>query len=212
MQTHLSTALAIPLCFLLSAAAAAAPPTPGYNPSIPAEIMTPEKVETRIGTLKFFDGLPDEATVKAVYDNLDFARGMEAFLQFVPAASLEALREGAAKLGSQYPYQVVIMDQLLDSNPLFLTGNTDTVYASTIFDLERDGRVMLRYCDDEGAVSDAANPNGSVANVAGVRNARGNVMGLMPHPEHAVEAAIGGTDGAVVLGSLLDAVREGWSA
>ena len=79
-------------------------------------------------------------------------------------------------------------------------------------DLERDGRVMLRYCDDEGAVSDAANPNGSVANVAGVRNARGNVMGLMPHPEHAVEAAIGGTDGAVVLGSLLDAVREGWSA
>jgi phosphoribosylformylglycinamidine synthase len=77
--------------------------------------------------------------------------------------------------------------------------------------LESDGRVVLRYCEAGGAVSDTANPNGSVANVAGVRNARGNVMGLMPHPEHAVEAGIGGTDGAVVLGSLLDAVREGWS-
>ena len=143
MQTHLLTALAILFCFLLSAAAAAAPPTPGYNQSIPSEIMTPEKVETRIGTLKFFDGLPDDATVKAVYDNLDFARGMEAFLQFVPAASLEALREGAAKLGSQYPYQVIIMDQLLDSNPLFLTGNTDTVYAMSFLDLNRDGPTVV---------------------------------------------------------------------
>ena len=118
-------------------------PTPGYNQSIPTEIMTPEKVETRIGTLKFFDGLPDDATVKTVYDNLDFARGMEVFLQFVPAASLEALREGVAKLGSQYPYQVVIMDQLLDSNPLFLTGNTDTVYAMSFLDLERDGPTVV---------------------------------------------------------------------
>ena len=59
----------------------------------------------------------------------------------------------------------------------------------------------------------AANPNGAAANIAGVRNARGNVMGLMPHPEHAVEPAIGGTDGLVLLGSLVDAVaRRGGSA
>ena len=50
-----------------------------------------------------------------------------------------------------------------------------------------------------------------MANIAGVRNARGNVMGLMPHPEHAVEPRIGGTDGLVVLGSLFDAVHEGGS-
>jgi phosphoribosylformylglycinamidine synthase len=69
------------------------------------------------------------------------------------------------------------------------------------------GQVVLRYCDADGAVTAAANPNGSVGNVAGVRNARGNVMGLMPHPEHAVEALLsGGTDGQVVLGSLVDAV------
>ena len=73
-------------------------------------------------------------------------------------------------------------------------------------ELERSGQIVLRYCEPDGSVTAAANPNGAVANIAGVRNARGNVMGLMPHPEHAVEPAIGGTDGLVLLGSLVDAV------
>jgi len=74
-------------------------------------------------------------------------------------------------------------------------------------------QIMLRYCDPDGSVTAAANPNGAAANIAGVRNARGNVMGLMPHPEHAVEPAIGGTDGLVLLGSLVDAVsRRGGSS
>jgi len=75
--------------------------------------------------------------------------------------------------------------------------------------LEARGQVMLRYCDASGAVVESANPNGAVANVAGIRNERGNVMGLMPHPEHAVEASIGGTDGTVILGSLVDALGVG---
>ncbi len=78
--------------------------------------------------------------------------------------------------------------------------------------LEREGGIALRYCDAQGRVDAAANPNGSLANTAGVRNARGNVLGLMPHPEHAVEAEIGGTDGRVLLGSLIDAVRGGGAA
>jgi phosphoribosylformylglycinamidine synthase len=61
--------------------------------------------------------------------------------------------------------------------------------------LEAEGRVALRY---------VRNPNGSLADVAGVANERGNVLGLMPHPEHAVEARLGGEDGRVLLGSLLD--------
>jgi phosphoribosylformylglycinamidine synthase len=72
--------------------------------------------------------------------------------------------------------------------------------------LEASGRVVLRYCEPDGSVTAGANPNGAAANIAGIRNARGNVMGLMPHPEHAVEPAIGGTDGLVLLGSLVDAV------
>jgi phosphoribosylformylglycinamidine synthase len=67
----------------------------------------------------------------------------------------------------------------------------------------------LRYCDARGEVTPEANPNGALANVAGVCNARGNVFGLMPHPEHAVDALFGGEDGKAILGSLVDAVRGG---
>jgi phosphoribosylformylglycinamidine synthase len=75
--------------------------------------------------------------------------------------------------------------------------------------LEARGQVFLRYCDATGAAAPEANPNGSLANIAGICNEAGNVFGLMPHPEHAVEAKIGGTDGAVLLGSLIDAVAAG---
>ena len=72
--------------------------------------------------------------------------------------------------------------------------------------LDAAGRVVLRYCTPGGDVTEAANPNGSVANIAGICNAAGNVMGLMPHPEHAVEGLTGGSDGGVLLGSLIDFV------
>ncbi len=70
--------------------------------------------------------------------------------------------------------------------------------------LAAGNQIVLRYCSAEGGVTEAANPNGSVANIAGICNAAGNVMGLMPHPEHAVEGLTGGSDGCVLLGSLLD--------
>ena len=72
--------------------------------------------------------------------------------------------------------------------------------------LEDSGRILLRYCDADGEVNPEANPNGSIANVAGIISEQGNVLGLMPHPEHAVEPLIGGTDGLAILGSMLDAV------
>jgi phosphoribosylformylglycinamidine synthase I len=65
--------------------------------------------------------------------------------------------------------------------------------------LEQSGQVVLRYEE---------NPNGSVAAIAGVANEAGTVFGLMPHPEHAVDPLLGSADGALVLGSLVDAVRE----
>ena len=65
--------------------------------------------------------------------------------------------------------------------------------------LEANGQVVLRYDD---------NPNGSLADVAGVVNAGGNVMGLMPHPEHAVDPLLGSTDGALILRGLIAAARE----
>lgn len=84
-----------------------------------------------------------------------------------------------------------------------------TAPASVLREMEDRGQILLRYCDAEGQVSAASNPNGSVADIAGITNERGNVLGLMPHPEHAVEAQIGGTDGLVLLGSMLDFVVGG---
>jgi phosphoribosylformylglycinamidine synthase len=75
-------------------------------------------------------------------------------------------------------------------------------------ELERAGQVVLRYVDGAGLPSAAANPNGSLANIAGITNARANVMGLMPHPEHAVEPGVGGEDGLALLGSLVDHCRS----
>ena len=118
-------------------------PTPNYNTHIPAKIMTPDKVETRIGTLEFFDGIPTKKTAELVYDNLDFLRGVETFLNGVPAASLEGLRLGQAELGATECHQVVVFDDLMDSNPLWLTGNTDTVYCSVFLDLKKDGPTVV---------------------------------------------------------------------
>jgi phosphoribosylformylglycinamidine synthase I len=67
-------------------------------------------------------------------------------------------------------------------------------------ELEANGQIVLRYAAGE-------NPNGAVDDVAGVRNAAGNVFGLMPHPEHAVDPLLGSADGALILGSLVDAAR-----
>ena len=97
-----------------------------YNTEIPDFILTPDQVETRIGTLNFFDGIPTKETAKLVYDNLDFLRGIETFLNGIPATSIEGIRRGLASLGAESSNQVVVFDQLMDSNPLFLTGNTST--------------------------------------------------------------------------------------
>jgi phosphoribosylformylglycinamidine synthase I len=72
----------------------------------------------------------------------------------------------------------------------------------TLDALESAGRVVLRYCDAEGAVTAAANPNGSERGIAGIVNEAGNVLGLMPHPERAAEDEVGGSDGLRLFRSL----------
>jgi hypothetical protein len=78
-----------------------------------------------------------------VYDYLDFSRAMEAFLNGIPAASIEALRLGAASLGAKNSNQVLYFDELMDSKALFLTGNTSTVYAIPFLDLKKDGPTVV---------------------------------------------------------------------
>jgi phosphoribosylformylglycinamidine synthase len=78
----------------------------------------------------------------------------------------------------------------------------------TLDRLEDAGQVAFRYCRADGAVTADANPNGSARNIAGVYNATKNVLGLMPHPENATDAALGSTDGAKLFGGLVDAVAR----
>lgn len=73
----------------------------------------------------------------------------------------------------------------------------------TISHLEASGRVVFRYCEADGRVTDAANPNGSLNNIAGVCNEGRNVVGLMPHPERACESPLGSADGLVILESVV---------
>ena len=120
--------MSLSILLLLSVSAAAlAQNSPGYNTKIPESIMTPDKVETRIGTLEFFDGIPTKETAALLYDNLDFLRGVETFLNGIPATSVEGIRLGMERLGLKNSNQALIFDELMDSNPLFLTGNTSTV-------------------------------------------------------------------------------------
>jgi hypothetical protein len=123
--------------------AAGGPPTPSYNNKIPEQILTPDKVETRLGTLNFVDGVPTTETTQKVYDNLDFLRGVEVFLNFIPAASIEATRLGNVERGAIKSNQAVIYDQLLDSSTLMLTANTDTVYLFGFLDLEAGGPTVV---------------------------------------------------------------------
>ena len=79
-----------------------------------------------------------------------------------------------------------------------VVGNIDRI--------EGNGQVVLRYADAAGNVTPEINPNGSINNIAGIVNERGNVMGMMPHPERASDLAMGSTDGLFVFQSMLNAL------
>ncbi len=112
-----------------------------FQTPTPPGIAVPDSIETPLGTLTFRDGFPDEASAKALFDNLDFQRAVQAFLLGVPAVSQVANRAAFADLGE--PNSVVpIFEQLLDSRTLVLTGNDNTVYSWAWIDLS-DGPLVV---------------------------------------------------------------------
>ncbi len=90
------------------------------------------------------------------------------------------------------------------SIPIAHQGGNYICDETTLKTLEHNGRVILRYCDNNGDVTPAANPNGSLNNIAGIINERGNVAGMMPHPERAVESVLGSEDGIRILKSVIE--------
>jgi len=79
---------------------------------------------------------------------------------------------------------------------------------ATLAQLEEEGRVLFRYCDTTGQTTDAANPNGSARNIAGIINPAGNVLGMMPHPERSCEVLLGSADGNLIFQSIIDSCRD----
>ena len=110
---------------------------------IPHGILTPDQVETSIGTLSFMDGAPLPQTVEKVYENLDRMRGVDVFLKCIPAASVRQLMLGPAEIGAKDYNQVIITESLMDSKPLFLTANTSTLYATPFINLKETGPMIL---------------------------------------------------------------------
>ncbi|MBI1956317.1 MAG: phosphoribosylformylglycinamidine synthase subunit PurQ [Acidobacteria bacterium] len=76
----------------------------------------------------------------------------------------------------------------------------------TLSRLEQAGQVVFRYCDPGGAITEVANPNGSLHNIAGITNREGNILGMMPHPERASDPLLGSNDGRLLFASLVNAV------
>jgi len=122
--------------------------------AIPDSITTPDRVETRIGTLEFFDGFPTAETVELVYDNLDSMRGVETFLTGMPAASLYAMRAGQKEIGGGVNGKIMLTEQLLDSHSLYLTANTESIYSGSFLDLSEGPMVVESPPNTLGMVND----------------------------------------------------------
>ena len=100
---------------------------------------------------------------------------------------------------------------------VFIKGNSDDIYKipvahgegryyadeQTLNELEANGQVIFRYCDENGKINEASNPNGAIRNIAGICNANRNVFGMMPHPERACSDVLGNSDGRQIIKDLL---------
>jgi len=142
------------------------PAPPKYKADPPPGILTPNKVDTKLlGTLEYFDGMPSKETVAKANDFLIVARGVEAFMSGMPAASLYAAIDGQQTAGSR-PGDLLITETMMDARMLFLTPNTTTPYCILEIDVKKEPIVveippgvlgpvqdaMFRYVTDFGLV------------------------------------------------------------
>lgn len=121
-------------------------PQPGLNPGISAQVLaslgSAAKVETPFGVMEFFDGVPLPATAAVSYDALDLLRGIDAFLNCMPGASMLAMRNGLRSVGARSNV-IACTDPRSTSAPVVLTANTETTYGTTFLDLKADGPTVV---------------------------------------------------------------------
>ncbi|MCB0122221.1 MAG: DUF1254 domain-containing protein, partial [Caldilineaceae bacterium] len=106
-------------------------------------IAIPDKVETAIGTLDFFDGVPSDATLDKLYDNLDRSRGLSVYLDNMAGVSINAVLDGLAAAGADATHKIAVFEQLMDSQTLVVTANTSTLYAYSGTNLDKDGPTVI---------------------------------------------------------------------
>ena len=170
-------------------------PVESYAPP-PRAVLTPDLVRTRIGTLGFFDGLPDAKTVETVYDHLDFMRAARAFLRTVPGASMVAMRQGLYDAGALPNYTVLVTEATMDARSLFLTPSSHAVYATAWIDLKGGPIVIETPPYVEGALHDFWGRHLIDTGKAGPDRGRGGMYvvvppgyeGLVPKSEFAVRS------------------------
>ncbi len=119
----------------------------------PRSLVTPDRLESRIGVLEFRDGVPTVETAERVRDALAFTRAVEAYNNSFRGASAYAIREGFHSIGAE-DNSVVIFPELMDSNSLFLTANADTVYYCSVIDLSKGPIVIEQPPKGLGTIND----------------------------------------------------------
>ena len=110
---------------------------------IPESVIIPSTVDTRLGKLTFEDGLPTDETAELLHDYLIFNRAVDVFLDEMAASSMFAMRKGIRELGIVEPNQMGIFENLMDSKALWLTPNTETVYASKFLNLKENSALVI---------------------------------------------------------------------
>lgn len=125
----------------------------GPNDGVPKELITPDRVESRIGTLEFKDGVPTVETAERVRDALDFTAALNAFNNSFRGASAYAIRAGFQSIGAE-DGTVVIFSDLMDAKSLFLTANADTVYYLATVDLSKGPMVIEQPPRGLGTIND----------------------------------------------------------
>ena len=120
----------------------------------PPSLVTPDRVDSRLGVLEFKDGVPSKATAEKLFDNLDFTYAYRAFMDNMRGVSIHALRKGMHSIGVK-DNEVLVFSELMDAKSLFLTANADTIYVMGSLDLTKGPVVLETPPRFLGAVQDA---------------------------------------------------------
>ena len=130
------------------------PPRMKMTTEVPAGVATPDKLETQLGILTGFDGVPDIETTQKVYDNLDLQRATQAFLDSIQISSMNAMKKGLTSFGPANK-TVLVFEDLMDSKALWLTPNTVSVYNGLWLELGDEPMVMETPPNVLGFINDA---------------------------------------------------------